>query len=251
MLCINNRNTDIYFNLAAEEYLLKKSSEDIFMLWQGDASVVVGKHQNVWAEVNLDFVKEKHIHVARRYSGGGTVYHDSGNINLTFIETTNRVDFEKYLRQVLEFLSAAGISARADERMGITVDRLKVSGSAQCIHKNRVMYHCTLLYSTDLDILNTSLEVKPSQLEYVSGINRGGYAVKSVRSSVTNLCEHLQDPPDVDGFKELILDYFLNRSPENKIHDFSLADTVAIEQVKNDRYILPDWIYNKSILKKL
>ena len=85
MLCIQSPNTDIYFNLAAEEYLFKNFSDDIFMLWRNEPSIVVGKHQNTLAEINLDFVHKNRIRVARRLSGGGTVYHDEGNLNFTFI----------------------------------------------------------------------------------------------------------------------------------------------------------------------
>ena len=85
MLCINNPYTDAWFNLAAEEYFLHSFQENVFMLWQNEPSVIIGKHQNVWAEVNMDFVRDHRIKVVRRYSGGGAVYHDAGNLNFTFI----------------------------------------------------------------------------------------------------------------------------------------------------------------------
>ena len=94
MLCIDNRCTDIYWNLAAEEYLLKQKRDNYFMLWQSDPCVVIGKHQSVQAEVDEHYLQEKGIALARRFSGGGAVYHDRGNINLSFIETVNQPDFE-------------------------------------------------------------------------------------------------------------------------------------------------------------
>ena len=159
MFCIDNRCTDIYFNLAAEEYLLKQKRGNFFMLWQSEPSVVIGKHQSVAAEADKRFLDEKGITLARRFSGGGAVYHDRGNINLSFIETVKQPDFGYYLQQVVDFLEKVGISAYADQRLGIYVDERKISGSAQCIHKDRVMYHCTLLFSTDLDTLNAALNL--------------------------------------------------------------------------------------------
>ena len=86
MICIVNPVTDIYFNIAAEEYLLKEWQEDVFMLWKSDPAVVVGKHQTALAEFNFKFVQEQGIKVARRLTGGGTVFHDTGNLNFTFIQ---------------------------------------------------------------------------------------------------------------------------------------------------------------------
>ena len=156
--CIHSPFTDIYFHLAAEEYLLKQGADDVFMLWQDTPSVVMGKHQRVQSEVDREWAELQQIHIARRFSGGGTVYHDLGNVNLTFIETVSRLpDFKTYLHRVLEFFVSIGLTAEGDERLGIYLHGLKISGSAQCVYKNRVLYHCTLLYDTDMTILNKVL----------------------------------------------------------------------------------------------
>lgn len=124
-LIIDNPFTDIYFNLAAEEFLLKNRPENILMLWQNTPSVVLGKHQRVETEINLTYVKDKQIRIARRYSGGGTVYHDLGNLNLTFIENTNVPDFEKYTRKTLEFLNSIGVQAQKRHPAGHKYRTLK------------------------------------------------------------------------------------------------------------------------------
>ena len=108
MFCIDNRCTDVYFNLAVEEYLLKQTQGDYFVIWQSEPSVVMGKNQSVRAEVNEDYRIEKGIRLARRFSGGGAVYHDKGNINLTFIETTSQPLFEDYLQRIVGFLETMG-----------------------------------------------------------------------------------------------------------------------------------------------
>ena len=122
MLCIYNTYTDAWFNLAAEEYLLKNFSEDIFMLWQNEPAVVIGKHQNIWAEADMEFIQEKQIRIARRFSGGGAVYHDMGNLNLTFIENSSQIDSIRFTESIIRFLGTLGIHAKADERQGLTVN---------------------------------------------------------------------------------------------------------------------------------
>lgn len=246
MLCIDNRCTDIYWNLAAEEYLLKQKRDNYFMLWQSDPCVVIGKHQNVQAEVDEAYLREKGIALARRFSGGGAVYHDMGNINLSFIETVNQPDFEYYLQQTIDFLDQMGVSAYSDKRMGIYVDGRKVSGSAQCIHKNRVMYHCTLLYSTDLDVLNASLRGNPDSENLLPG-SQTVRAVPSVRSEVTNISEHLFTPVAVKRVIRLLLHYFLEND-ENQTYRFTHKDLEAIERLKNGKYANEEWIHNKSVL---
>ncbi|MEZ5195447.1 MAG: hypothetical protein R2764_03335 [Bacteroidales bacterium] len=90
MVIIHRPQTNPYFNIAAEEYLLKKMDEDCFMLWQNEPSIIVGKHQNTLAEINLSLVMSQNIPVVRRISGGGTVVHDRGNLNFSFIKTGER-----------------------------------------------------------------------------------------------------------------------------------------------------------------
>lgn len=248
MFCIDNRCTDIYFNLAAEEYLLKRKKGNYFMLWQADPSVVIGKNQNTASEVNPDYVREHGISVARRFSGGGAVYHDKGNINLTFIETTERPDFAYYSEQVIDFLNSIGITAYADERFSIYVDKCKISGSAQCIHKNRVMYHCTLLFETDLEKLNTSLNGNEMTESFIPGSSTVR-AVPSVRSTVANISEYLHTPMNMKRFIYLLFHYFLNDNDENHIYRFTREDMAAIERLKWDKYISEEWIFNKLALK--
>ena len=144
MLCIHNTQTDPYFNLAAEEYLLKNFKENIFMLWQNEPSIVIGKHQDVWAEVNLKFVQDQQIKIARRFSGGGAVYHDPGNLNLTFIETGQIMQTDKYTIQIMNFLKTLGVHVEVDERKGLTIGLFLSAGKlvrgifAILIHSHRL-----------------------------------------------------------------------------------------------------------------
>ena len=250
MFCIDNRCTDIYFNLAAEEYLLKQKRGNFFMLWQSEPSVVIGKHQSVATEADERFLDEKGITLARRFSGGGAVYHDRGNINLSFIETVKQPDFVYYLQQVVDFLEKVGISAYADQRLGIYVDERKISGSAQCIHKDRVMYHCTLLFSANLDVLHTVLKGKSDELEPIPGL-KNIRAVPSVPSEVVNLNCFLDVSVNIKRFIHLLFHYFLIEDEQNSIYHFSRKDLAAIELLKVEKYANEDWIHHRGILKKI
>lgn len=247
MLFINNKSTDIYFNLAVEEYLLKNYPEDIFMLWQDNNAVVLGKYQNASAEIDLDFAAKHHINIARRYSGGGTVYHDSGNINLTFIETTDSINFDKYIRQILDFLSSVGIHAWVDERRSIYINQSKISGSAQCVYKGRVVFHCTLLYSTNLSTLRSVLNGNPEHTEEMPNSNKYTRAVKSVKSEVTNLCSLLPYPLGIDDLKTRLLDFFLKKNSENRVYNLSRDDLKAITQLRNEKYATQEWILSRCV----
>ena len=245
MLCIDNPHTDACFNLAAEEYILKSFSKDVFMLWQNDPSVIIGKHQNIQAEVNMDFVRENQIKVVRRFSGGGAVYHDLGNLNLTFIESDSSPDFNKHIEQILGILSEIGLHANADKRHALYIDGLKISGSAQYLRKNKVLFHATLLFSTNLGHLASTLDSQNTNPEN----DQQERYMKSVKSPVTNISEHLPRPLPINEFKTLILKYLLNNSINNSIYRFSTKDIAAITKLKREKYATTDWNYHAKSIK--
>ena len=147
---------------------------------------------------------------------------------------------------MVDFLEKVGITAYADQRLGIYVDERKISGSAQCIHKDRVMYHCTLLFSTDLDVLNGALNGRPDAENLLPG-SRTLRAVPSVRSEVANVKEFLSEPMDVKRFMHLLFHSFID-DDDNRIYRFSAGDLEAIEQLKEEKYASQEWIYHKSAL---
>ena len=237
--CIYSPFSDIYFHLAAEEYLLKQGNEDIFMLWQDTPSVVIGKHQRLRSEVDQEWAEREQVHIARRFSGGGAVYHDLGNVNLTFIETTPRLpEFVTYLQRTLDFLNSMGLMATGGERLGIYLNGLKISGSAQCLYKDRVLYHCTLLYDMDLTALHQALNPEPMvDDETLSSV----YAVPSVRSEVTNIRRHLS-AGTVTDFKEKAFQYF---SKSQSVSAFTREEIEAVNQLREEKYIQKEWIYSR------
>jgi lipoate-protein ligase A len=127
-LCIQLKSTDPYLNLATEEFLLKNYNCDIFMIWRSLDAVVVGKHQNALAEIDHRYVRENRVCVARRISGGGTVFHDEGNLNFTFIKNVERVDqinYHLFTQIIVDVLNKLGLPAYASRHNAIFVDQKK------------------------------------------------------------------------------------------------------------------------------
>ncbi|NJK98346.1 MAG: lipoate--protein ligase family protein [Bacteroidales bacterium] len=195
MLLLISQTKDTAINLATEDYLLKNSSENIVYLYIDRPCVVVGKHQNAMAEVNYRFLCENNIPLYRRISGGGTVFHDEGNINFTFIqngEEGNLVNFRAFIEPIRDFLISLGVLAEIGPRNDILVDGLKVSGNAEHVYRKRTLHHGTLLFSSSLNFLRNALRVEEGKYT--------DKAVKSVRSKVTNLKDYIKDEFTAEQF---------------------------------------------------
>ena len=173
------------------------------------------------------------------------MYHDLGNVNLTFIETTPRLpEFVTYLQRTLDFLNSMGLMATGGERLGIYLNGLKISGSAQCLYKDRVLYHCTLLYDTDLTALHQALNPEPMvDDETLSSV----YAVPSVRSEVTNIGRYLP-AGSVDDFKENAFQYF---SESQSVSSFSVEEKEAVNRLRSEKYIREDGYVTVDVRLKI
>lgn len=242
MLCIQNYNTDPYFNLAAEEYVLKNFTDNCFILWRNRPSIIVGKHQNALAEINLEFVKERKIDVVRRLSGGGTVYHDPGNLNFTFIQNVENneslVDFRKYTRPIIDVLHQLGVDAKFEGRNDIMINGKKISGNAEHVFKKRVLHHGTLLFSSEISDLSKALKVNPIKYQ-----DKG---VKSVRSRVTNIRDHLAEKISVMEFYDKILKYVISTDKESVIYEFTDEDIKQINRLSDEKYKSWEWNFAYS-----
>ena len=182
MITITTDSFDPYYNLAVEEYFLFNSDEDVFMLWQNDNTAVIGKNQNVYAEINIPYAKEKNITVVRRITGGGAVYHDLGNVNYTFItsrEKSGALNFSYFTSPIISALVQYGINAELSGRNDILCNGVKFSGNAQHSTESRTLHHGTLLFDSDLSVMPGLLTVDPDKIKSKS--------IKSVRSRVANL----------------------------------------------------------------
>lgn len=242
MIKINNTSNDPYFNMALDEYATKNFTEGtVFYFYQNKPTVVIGRNQNAFEEVNLDFVKKRGIEVVRRISGGGAVYHDLGNLNFTFIADAGEhtsFDFVKFTRPVIKALEKIGIQAEHTGRNDITIEGKKFSGNAQYRYKNRVMHHGTILFDVNIEDMVQALNVDPDKM-----VSKG---VKSVRSRVTNISEHLAFPMSVEDFKKILTETILEEEDFNQEYELTAEDLKAINELRDKKFKTWEWIYGTS-----
>ncbi|NLY62284.1 MAG: lipoate--protein ligase [Erysipelothrix sp.] len=242
MRYIINTSTDPYYNLALDEFAMRHidTDEDFFFLWRNAPAVIIGKNQNTVEEINQDFIDKNGVKVARRVSGGGAVYHDLGNLNFTFIinvDDPGKVDYKKYVQPIIDALASMGVTAEASGRNDILIDGLKISGNAQRVSNGKLMHHGTLLFDVNIENMVQALNVTPDKY-----ISKG---VKSVRSRVTNIKEHLPEGTTIEKFWEA-LHYYLSDNGKDSEIVLSDTDLAKIEYEALNRFSTWDWVYGNS-----
>lgn len=238
MRYIISENTDAYFNLASEEYLLKHTEEEVFYLWRNDNAIIVGTNQNTLSEINVDYVREKDIKIVRRLTGGGAVYHDLGNLNYTFIENSkkNFNDFRGFCEPITVALNELGVQAEFSGRNDMTIEGKKFSGTAQCKFRDRVMHHGTLLFSSVKADISGAL--KPRDIKF------SDKSVKSVASRITNISDHLEKPMDVIEFRNRVM--VSVAGGEKEVTTFNDKEVQAIQKLRDEKYSKWEWNYGHS-----
>lgn len=245
MLFIDNKGvTDPAINLALEEYVLRHlPMEDSYLLFYiNEPSIIIGKNQNTIEEINEDYVREKHIHVVRRISGGGAVYHDLGNLNFSFLTRDDGKSFHnfaKFTEPVVQALQAIGVDASLSGRNDIQVGERKISGNAMFSTKGRMFSHGTLLFNSAMEEVVSALKVKPMKIE-----SKG---TKSIRSRVANITEFLDQPMTMECFRETLLRHLFQCEPQDvPEHKLSEEDWKNIHQLAEDKYRSWEWNYGES-----
>lgn len=234
--------TDPSYNLAMEQYVFDCLPRDrmYFMLWQNDNAIIVGKYQNTLSEINLEAVGRRGIRVVRRLSGGGAVYHDMGNLNFTFITDAasgTALDMKLFCQPVVRTLAALGVHAEVNGRNDITIDGKKFSGNSQYLRQGRVMHHGTIMFNSDLSVVSEALQVDPTKFQ-----TKG---VRSVRSRVTNVADHLDRPVSLPEFRRILLENILRENP-GQPYPLTPEDLAAVEKLREERYAAWDWNYGQS-----
>ncbi|MBD2863722.1 lipoate--protein ligase [Paenibacillus oceani] len=243
MLFIDNRGiTDPALNLALEEYALKTfpADEDYLLFYINEPSIIIGKNQNTVEEINAAYVKDNGIHVVRRLSGGGAVYHDLGNLNFSFITNDDGKSFHNYRKftePVVQALRGLGVEAELTGRNDIQVGERKISGNAQYSTKGRMFSHGTLMFESQIDNVVSALNVNPEKIK-----SKG---VKSIRSRVANISEFLREPIVIGEFRQRLLGSIFGGTdiPEYKLAE---ADWEAVRKLADERYRNWDWNYGRS-----
>lgn len=241
MIVIENNANNPYYNHALETYFLKETNEDVFILWRNRPSVLIGSNQNTLAEINQTFIKDHNIDVVRRLSGGGTVFCDLGNINFTFISSKSSDgshDFATFAKPVVEALRSLGANATFTGRNDITIDGMKVSGNAQYHYKKRLLHHGTLLYDGNLKDLVGAIKPRPEKLK-----SKG---IQSVRSRVTNIRPHINQPMDVMAFKNYVQKYIQDLYHLDAVYTLNDEEEKAVLKIQKELFETYEWNYGKS-----
>ncbi|WMU01037.1 lipoate--protein ligase [Streptococcus agalactiae] len=243
MKYIVNTSNDPAYNVALEAYAFQKLTDidEIFILWINEPAIIIGRHQNTIQEINKEFIDKNGIHVVRRLSGGGAVYHDLNNLNYTIISNNTQegaFDFQTFSKPVIDTLAKLGVKAEFTGRNDLEINGQKFAGNAQAYYKGRMMHHGCLLFDVDMSVLGQALKVSKDKIE-----SKG---IKSVRARVTNIVDHLSDKITVQEFSDAILAQVKEEYPEMDEYVLSDAELSEIQAMRDNQFATWDWTYGKA-----
>ncbi|UMM10285.1 hypothetical protein L5515_000129 [Caenorhabditis briggsae] len=246
---LKSTSTCIFENLAFEEHIFRthnvERSGEVLLMWSNRPSVVIGRHQNPWVEVNLPFAKETNIEIARRHSGGGTVYHDQGNLNISLLTTHAQHCRPKNLKFISDALNSnftVQIVPNSRDDMELQPGNRKCSGTAARIAKGQAYHHLTLLIDADLEILKKSLK-SPFRDQIESN------ATRSVRALAVGFLREDDGNASVEGAEMAISEVYRKLFEQSQFETIDVSSKIAanpeilkiLEELKSWK-----WIYGKS-----
>lgn len=243
MKYIVNKSNNPAYNIALEAYAFREllSEDEIFILWINEPAIIIGKHQNTIQEINKEYIDANGIHVARRLSGGGAVYHDLNNLNYTIISNKSEegaFDFKTFSQPVIETLADLGVKAEFTGRNDLEINGKKFCGNAQAYYKGRMMHHGCLLFDVDMTVLGDALKVSKDKIE-----SKG---IKSVRARVTNILDELPEKITVNEFSDKILAKMKETYPDMTEYILSEDELAKIQKSADEQFGNWDWVYGKA-----
>lgn len=243
MKYIVNKSNNPAYNIALEAYAFREllSEDEIFILWINEPAIIIGKHQNTIQEINKEYIDANGIHVARRLSGGGAVYHDLNNLNYTIISNKSEegaFDFKTFSQPVIETLADLGVKAEFTGRNDLEINGKKFCGNAQAYYKGRMMHHGCLLFDVDMTVLGDALKVSKDKIE-----SKG---IKSVRARVTNIIDELPEKITVNEFSDKILAKMKETYPDMTEYVLSEDELAKIQKSADEQFGNWDWVYGKA-----
>lgn len=240
---------DPKINLALEYYLLNEVTldEPILLFYINDHSIIIGRNQNTYEEVNTSYVEENGVDVVRRFSGGGAVYHDMGVLCFCFItedDGDSFRDFKKFTSPVIDALHQMGVDgAELKGRNDLVIDGKKFSGNAMYSKNGRMTAHGTLMFDSQIEAVVKALKPKKHKLE-----SKG---IKSIRSRVTNIKPFLNDSyqyMNAKDFRDQLLLHIYDTDAKDTIKEYVLTedDWEKIDAFAEKYTANWDWNYGKS-----
>ena len=236
-------STDPYFNLAAEEFMTRNfdtTMSEYLFVYCNTPSIIIGKNQNVFEEIHWDIIRNKSLPIVRRISGGGSVCHDLGNINFSFIQSciSNKINnYSHTTGLIVKALNELKIPTYLDSRNAIRLEsnHHKISGSAQFTNQKNILSHCTLLIDSNLAAFNIALKQNEFIIQSKSS--------KSVRSEIENLWQNYQHQIiDIPYFINQVANVLLFKTAE----EFKDEHIKAIELLSVSKYQSDVWNYQKA-----
>lgn len=244
-------SNDIRMNLATEEYLMNHAdvSEPLFLVYIQSPCVIIGRNQNAYEELDLNYLRENHITLTRRISGGGAVFDDLGNMSFSFVKKRDEVQFGDYQNVTEPILAAlhkmGAMQAQSGGRNDLYIDGLKFSGNAMYSKNNRTYSHGTLMYDVDLSVLDRILTVSKEKI--------ASKATPSVKKNVTNVKGYLKPEYQferTEDFRDQLLCELYGVKSLTEIKDKELAltqaDREAIQKLFDEKYANDAWIFGEA-----
>ncbi len=234
MLLLESLTQNPFFNIATEEYLLRHLNEDVLFSYINSPSVIIGKHQIAYREVDFAYLQKQQIPIVRRISGGGSVFHDRGNLNFCLISSQGKglVDFDSFTAPLIAYLQELGVTAQLRSNSDIRIKGKKISGNASHIFKKTSMHHGSILFDTDLNALNACLKTNP--LKYNTR------SVASRRSVVTNISTHLKHNLPMEIFRKGLTEK-ITQTFALSPYTLSAYDIENIQNLIQEKYAQDNW----------